>query len=80
MSVQRFSDNVFCMADVTVKDLVKERVEGRTVIEESPKKSSGSNGTVEREVQSIEGRMRAMFLGLQERLRRKLDARERIVA
>jgi hypothetical protein len=59
---------------------VFERVEGRTVIEESPKKSSGSNGVVEREVQFIEGRMRAIFLGLQERLGRKLDARERIVA
>ena len=35
---------------------------------------------LEREVQAIEGRMRAMFLGLQERLGRKLDARERIVA
>ena len=66
--------------EYVIKDLVSERVEGRTVIEEAPKKSSGSNGIVEREVQKIEGRIRAIFLGMQERLGRRLDARERIVA
>ena len=43
-------------------------------------KSSGSNGIVERAVQEIEGKMRAIFFGLEERLDRTLDARERIVA
>ena len=43
-------------------------------------KSSGSNGIVERAVQDIEGRMRALLLGLQGRLGCALDARERIVA
>ena len=53
---------------------------GKTVVEESPVKSSGSNGIVEKGVQEIEGRMRGIFLGLQERLGRKSDARERVVA
>ena len=66
--------------EYVVNDLVKERSEGKTIVEESPKKSSGSNGVVERGVQEIEGRMRAIFLGLQERMERELDARERIVA
>jgi len=65
--------------EYVVRDLVKERAEGRTIIEESPKGSSGSNGVVEREVQVIAGRIRAIFLGFQKRLGRKLDARERIV-
>ena len=43
-------------------------------------KSSGSNGIVEKGVQVIEGRIRSLFLGLEERIGRKLDARERIVA
>ena len=39
-----------------VKDLVAARAEGRTIVEESPVKSSGSNGRVERAVQTLEGR------------------------
>ena len=31
-------------------------------------------------MQEIEGRIRAIFLGLQERMEREVDARERIVA
>ena len=63
-----------------IKDLIDERKEGGTIIEESPVKSSGSNGIVEKTAQDVEGRIRAVFLGLQERLKRKIDARERIVA
>ena len=63
-----------------ITDLVEERVEGGTIIEKSPVKSSGSNGIVEKGVQDIEGRTRSLFLGLEERIGRKLDARERIVA
>ena len=37
-----------------VKDLVSERTEGQTVVEESPVGSSGSNGVVERAVQEVE--------------------------
>ena len=35
---------------------------------------------MEKTAQDIEGRIRAMFLGLQERLKRKIDARQRLVA
>ena len=45
-----------------VEDLVAAREEGRTVVEESPVQSSGSNGIVERAVQTIESRMRAILL------------------
>ncbi len=62
-----------------VKDIRDQRPEGRTIPEEWPVKSSGSNGIVERGVQEIEGGIRASLLGLQERVGRKIDARERIV-
>ena len=45
-----------------VKDLLEQRSEGRTVVEESPKKSSGSNGVVERGVLKIENQIRAIFV------------------
>ena len=63
-----------------IKDLLHERSVGETLVEESPVKSSGSNGVVERGVQEVENRIRAVFLSLQERMGVKLDARERIVA
>ena len=63
-----------------MKELVEARPEGRTIVEEAPKQSKGSNGIVERAAQEIEGGIRALFLGLEERLGRSLDARERIVA
>ena len=59
---------------------MENREEGRTVVEESPVKSSGSNGVVERAVQEIEGQIRALFIGLQDRLGFSIDARERVVA
>ena len=48
-----------------VKDLAEEWTEGRTVIEESPVGSSGSNGVVERTVQKVEGQIRAILLALE---------------
>ena len=63
-----------------MKELVEARAEGKTHVEESPTGSSGSNGIVEREVQEVEGQIRALFLSLQERLGMKVDARERVVA
>lgn len=63
-----------------ITDLVEERIEGGTVVEESPVKSSGSNGIVEKGVQEVECRIRSLFLGLEERIGRRLDAKERIVA
>ena len=50
-----------------IKDLIDTRKEGKTIPEESPVRSSGSNGVVERGVQEIEGGIRALLLGLQER-------------
>jgi hypothetical protein len=66
--------------EYVMKDLVQNRPEGRTIVEESPKKSSGSNGVCERAVQEIEGRIRSILLSLQERLGVKVDCRERIIA
>ena len=57
-----------------------QRPEGRTVIEESLVQSSASNGIVERAIQEIEGRIRAIYLQLEERIGRDIDARERIIA
>ena len=62
------------------KDIRDQTPEGRMIPEESLVKSSGSNGIVERGVQEIEGGIRALLLGLQERIGRKIDARERIVS
>ena len=63
-----------------INDLLVERAAGKTVLEESPVKSSSSNGVVERGVQEVEGRIRALYLGLQEKMAVKIDSRERIVA
>ena len=63
-----------------IKELLDARPEGRTIVEESPKESKGSNGDAERGVQEVEGQIRAMFLAFQERIGRDVDARERIVA
>ena len=63
-----------------IKDLVRRREDGRTIVEEAPLESKGSNGIVERTVQEVEGILRSIYLGLQERLGRKVSTRERIVA
>ena len=42
-----------------VEDVVAEREDGRTIVEEAPKESKGSNGIVERGVHSMEIRMRS---------------------
>ena len=62
-----------------IKDLVEAREEGRSILEESPVKSSGSNGIVERSIQGIEGHIRVIFLALRERLSGNLESRDRIV-
>ena len=48
------------------EDVVKAREEGRTVVEQSPKQSSGSNGVVERAVQQVEGQMRALLIAVED--------------
>eukprot|EP00973_Karenia_brevis_P093169 12415975-Karenia_brevis.AAC.1 len=63
-----------------VKSIQEERNDCKTVVEEAPKKVKGSNGVVERTVQEIEGRIRAILLSLEERLGQEIDAKERIVA
>ena len=65
------------------KDIVLERGNEpgcRTILEESPVGSSGSNGVVERAVQSIEGQVRAMKLALENRIKVKVSAQSNVVA
>ena len=62
-----------------MNEVVEARTEGKTSVEES-QKSSQSNGFVERAVQDIGGRIRALWIGFQEKLGRELDAKERIAA
>ena len=63
-----------------IKDIVEERKEGQTLVEDSPKKSSGSNGIVERSVETVECRIRAILTSFEERMNMEVDARERIIA
>ena len=51
-----------------VKDLVAERSEGQTLVEESPVGSRGSDGVVERAVQEVGGDIRALLMGLESRI------------
>ena len=62
-----------------VKDLVSERTEGQTVVEESPVGSSGCNGVVERAVQEDEGDVRALLMGLEGRVEFRTDAKRPIL-
>ena len=65
-----------------VKDIVaKTRKEPgcRTIVEESPVASSGSNGIVERAVQTIEGQIRVMKLALEDRIGVAVDAEANVV-
>jgi hypothetical protein len=64
------------------KDIVLERGNEpgcRTIIEESPVGSSGSNGVVERAVQSVEGQIRALKLALENRIKFKISAKSNVV-
>ena len=65
--------------EAVVGDLAKEREDGRTIVEESPKQSSGSKGVVERCVQGIEGHLRAVLLEFESRIGEEVDAKEPIV-
>eukprot|EP00973_Karenia_brevis_P031766 4383671-Karenia_brevis.AAC.1 len=60
-----------------IKSIQEERNEAKTVVEEAPKKVKGSNGVVERAVQEMEGRIRAILLSMEERLGKEIDAKER---
>ena len=58
-----------------VEEISGERGEGKTIVEESPKGSHESNGVIERGVQTMEGHIRGMLLGLEDRLGRRRGAR-----
>jgi hypothetical protein len=64
--------SIKCLVEV----LVAAREDGRTVVEESPVKSSGSNGIVERSVQTIEGKMRSILLASEERIGEEISPTE----
>ena len=48
-----------------VTDIVASRPDGQTIIEESPVKSKGSNGRVERNIHSLNGQVRVLLLALE---------------
>ena len=52
----------------------------RTIIEQSPVGSSGSNGVVERAAQTIEGQIRVMKSALEGRIGKKVDAEKKMIA
>ena len=62
-----------------INKLVEAREDGRTIVEESPVQSSGSNGGVERCVQGVEGQMRVMLIALEERIGKVLSPNEPVV-
>ena len=62
-----------------VKDIIDTRPEGQTVPEESPVKSSGSNGRVERGIQGLEGQLRALLMAFEGRIGREINAKEPVV-
>mgnify|MGYP001254926542 CR=1 FL=1 len=68
--------------EVLMKDLVELRGDTkarRTIVEESPVKSSGSNGKVERGALTVEGHIRVMKSAFEGRIKRKVDAERRVV-
>ena len=58
-----------------VQGVIDSREQGKTIQEESPVGICQSNGVVERAVQEIEGRIRAIYLGLQDRVGSNIYAR-----
>ena len=65
-----------------VKDLVLERGDekgSRTIVEESPVGSSGSNGVVERAVQTVEGQIRVLRFALEARIGKDVPAGSNVV-
>jgi hypothetical protein len=62
-----------------VDDVCKARTGAKTIPEESPVASKGSNGIVERAVQTIEGQIRALKSQLDERYKIKIDVEHLVV-
>ena len=65
--------------EALMADVVKTRRAAITVLEKSPVGSSGSNGVVERGVQSVEGLIRTLLSACQERLGTRIMLEEKIV-
>ena len=72
------SDQEAAIVSGLIDEVVQAREAGRTIKEESPKYSKGSNGVVERAVQEVEGQMRAIVLAFEERVGEQVDPREPI--
>ena len=65
--------------EALMADVVKTRGATITVLEKSPVGSSGSNGVVERGVQSVEGLIRTLMSACQERMGTRIKLEEKIV-
>ena len=65
--------------EALMADVVKTRGAAITVLKKSPGSSSGSNGVVEREVQCVEGLIKAQLSACQERLGARIILEEKIV-
>ena len=67
--------------EASIKALVRDIVDigKRTIVEEAPKGSKGSNGIVERGVQTMEGQLRVLKSAFEERVGRRVDAEARVV-
>ena len=65
--------------DALMADVVKTRGAAITVLEKSPVGSSGSNGTVERAVQAVEGLMRTLRSACEERMNIKIKPDDKLV-
>ena len=65
--------------DALMADVVKTRGAAITVLEKSPVGSSGSNGTVERAVQAVEGLMRTLRSACEERTNIKIKPDDKLV-
>ena len=65
--------------EALMADVVKTRGAAITVVERSPVGSSGSNGIVERGVQSVEGVLRTLRSACEERLGVKIEPEEKLL-
>ena len=63
-----------------IKDIVQQRTSARTIVEESPKHSSASNGVVERAIQACEGQIRSQKSQVDERYMVRLVTDHPLVA
>ena len=63
-----------------VKDIVQQRTSARTLVEESPKYSSASNGIVERAIQTCEGQIRSLKSQVDERYMVRIVTEHPLVA